>query len=517
MNVTLEQSGRLGIGALLLLGIFAWAPATYPGYWQGLEGFVPVFNASQVSDVATIATTPDLWRGAGTDTFLLARPLLLAGLSPTAAVRTTFIIALLLGGLGIYAWLRARLGDRAAGLAGLLYMLWPPILATVYIRGCLSDALILGLLPMALAGLAIHASTRSLSAATIAVIAIVWMWRTQAGLAVFATGLLLGYALYVERQWLSLAIVLLSAAAGISRLLPSWAVQSPAPAPFAEHFVYFFQLFGAQWQVAPSVPGWQDKYPFQLGFAAIIFSGMALWLWWQTRQRPLPPWLNRLLRFSLIGVVLLVGLSLAVSAPLWQVSRADRLLTYPWQIILVAGPLLAVLAGSLPALHPDFTYPPYWAVLVTLAVLSSYNYLQSDFTQVMPPPAPVAIFGGQNEIVVLAADLQESSDPPSAELEITWQVLHPLAFEPNIFLQAQMGDEAAPQVVAQLDVPPLTGQHPATQWRPGEILVERYQLDLTQVANRQDLRYAFGYYNWQNGQRLPRDGGLDDKLLLYGR
>lgn len=514
---TQGQTGRLGIGALLLLGVFAWAPATYPGYWQALEGFVPIFNATGSRSVANIATTPDLWRGAGADTFLLVRPLLLLGFTPTAAVRTTFILALLLGGLGIYAWLRFRLGDRAAGLAGLIYMLLPSVLATIYLRGCLSDALILGLLPMALAGIAIHANTRSLIAAAVVIITLVWMWCAQAGLAVFATGLLVLYTLYVERQGLTLVVVLLSAAAGFSRLLPSWSIQAPAPVSFSEHFVYFFQLFGTQWQVAPSIPGWQDGYPFQLGFTAIVFGIVAGWLWWRAEKSQFDPWFRRLLRFSAIGALLLISLSLTLSAPLWALSRADRLLTYPWQVLLVAGPLLALLAGSLPALHHDFSQPAYWSVLTTLALLSSYGYLQSDFTQVQPPAEPVAIFGTNHEIVVLAADFRQRDNPPTAQLEITWQVLRPLAFEPNIFFQAQTGDEAAPQVIAQLDAPPLGGQPPATQWQPGEIFVDRYELDLQQVPDRQNLRYAFGYYNWQNGQRLPLDGGPENQKLFYGQ
>ena len=29
------------------------------------------------------------------------------------------------------------------------------------------------------------------------------------------------------------------------------------------------------------------------------------------------------------------------------------------------------------------------------------------------------------------------------------------------------------------------------------------------------LRYYFGFYNWRSGQRLPVDGGIDDKLVLH--
>lgn len=188
---------RLGFWAVLLFGIFAWAPAAYPGYWQALEGFIPVFNVTDSSAIAGVATHADLWRGTGSATFLPAQPLLLLGLPPTAAVRGVWILSFVLGGLGMYVWLRPRWGDRGAGLAGLLYMLWPPFLATAYVRGSLSDGMILALLPMALAGVAAFAETRSRSAAGVLVLSVLWMWRVQAGMALAATLLLLVYALAV--------------------------------------------------------------------------------------------------------------------------------------------------------------------------------------------------------------------------------------------------------------------------------------------------------------------------------
>jgi hypothetical protein len=133
MQLPQRTSLRLGFWTVLILGVFAWAPATYPGYWQGLEGYTPIFNALQPGRLASIAVAADLWRGSGAATFLLTRPLLLLGADVVTAVRITFILCFILGGLGIYVWLRLRLSDRAAGLAGLLYMLAPPFLATVYV------------------------------------------------------------------------------------------------------------------------------------------------------------------------------------------------------------------------------------------------------------------------------------------------------------------------------------------------------------------------------------------------
>ena len=517
MEITQSQSLRTGFWAVLLLSIFAWAPTTYPGYWQSTEGLVPVFNALQTNAIANVATAPDLWRGTGSATFLLVRPLLLLGISPLAAVRIIFAICFLLGGLGIYVWLRLRTDDRSAGLAGVIYMFLPICLATVYVRGSLSEAMIMGLLPLTLAGISTHAITRSVGAASIVVIALLWIWRAQAGLGLLVTLFLLLYVVIVEQNRLTLLVVLVSGLAGITSLIPIWSVQAATPVNFDQHFVHLFQFFQNSWQVAPSIPGWQDAYPFQLGFAGLGFSTVAFWLWRIAPNRRSGAPIGRLLGFGFIGVLILVVLSLPVSAPLWQWSGAQRLLTYPWQILLLAAPLLAVTAGSLPALNRELSGVAYWSVLIALVVLSSYNYLSPSFISVRPPLTPVAVFGANHDFIILAATLTESEEPHTATLEVTWQVLRPLPFDDNVFFQALSGEDAALTVVAQLDRQPLDGTRPATGWQPGEILTDRYQLDLSASPTRDNLRYYFGYYDWRDGVRLPVNGGLDDKLVLRGR
>jgi len=522
MNFSESRPARAGFWAVLILGVFAWAPATYPGYWQGLEGFTPIFNAIHPQPIAGIAADADLWRGMGNATFILVQPFLLLGLDPTTAVRAVFIIAFVLGGLGVYTWLLPRLGDRAAGLAGLIYMLAPSALATVYVRGSLSDALILALLPIALAAIASYGQSRSLAAAGIAVIAILWMWRTQAGLALLATLMLALYALFVERSWLAALVAGGSGAAGLASLIPLWSIQSQSAHAFFEHFIYAFQLFGNGWRTAPSIAGWQDNYPFQLGFVILGYSLLTLWFWLRVAKRRNDGRTKHLLTFSFIGALIIILLSLNLSAPLWRITGADRLLTYPWQVALIAAPLLAATAGSLPALNRELAKVPYWPLLMGLVVLASYPYLRADFTQFPPPERPYAVIGANSDIVLLEASVQESADPPAAELPVTWQTRRLLDTDYNIFFQALTEVDGEWRVVAQLDAQPLGDEQPATEWRPGEILTNSYRLDLSDAAETIDLeetilRYYFGYYDWRDGQRLPVDGGIDDKLVFHGR
>jgi hypothetical protein len=508
--------------------------------------------------------TPDLWRGPGSATYLLTQPWIILGQDPTTAVRLAFVLAFLICGCAIYAWLRPVFGDLAGGLAGLVYMLQPIFLTTVYVHGNLGGALALAWLPLALAGLAGSARHRPLEGAAVAVLAIIALWRTEAGLAVPATLLLLAYAVLVERHWAPTLAVLTAAGAALVTLLPVWTLTAPSPVAFADHFVTLALLLDVRSAVpfteatAASTAGTQNSFAFGLGFAPLAFSALTLWLWLAAargadpRRSPLPapttlptqappptslhsaPLLTahatRLLAFAFGGSFLLVLLSLGLSAPLWQITGAHRLLTYPWEILLLAAPLLAVTAGCLPALLPDFQRaalpalrgPAYWFVLVTLVILGGYPYLAPTYLTVTPPARPVAILGA-NELAVLAAQVAETDG--AAVLDITWQVLAPLQSDDNIFFQAIAEDGAAngaaEQVVAQLDAQPLGPDRGATTWQPGEILTARYTLALTSPepttagAPAAPLRYYFGFYNWETGARLPLDGGIDDKLVLY--
>lgn len=511
MRVT-PTASRLGLGALLLVGIFAWAPAFYPGYWQTLQGFLPIFNVGQPAAIAAIGVAPDLWRGAGSATNLLTQPWVVLGFDPAAGVRLAFVLAFLIGGCAMYAWLRPVLGDLAAGLAGLVYMLQPIFLSTVYVDGSLADALVLAWLPLAFAGLAASARQRSVEGAAVAVIAIMALWRTQAGLAALAAVLLLAYAILVERHWVPVLVVITATGAALITLLPLWSLAAPAPVVFAEHFVTAAQLFAVRWAVAPSIGGWQDSYPFQLGFAVLGYSALALWGWAVVTRRALAALPARLLAFVFLGGLLLVLLALGWSAPLWQITGAERLLIYPWQILLLAAPLLAAAAGSLPVLLPDLSSPAYWTVLVTLTVLASYPYLAPAYTTVQPPTRPVAMLGA-NQLAVVAADVTEADG--RAALDVTWQVLQPLASDDNVFFQAIAGEGESEQVIAQLDTQPAGAERPPTTWQPGEIFTQRYTLDIAQAPPGEPLRYYFGLYDWRSGERLAVDGGIDDKLVLH--
>ena len=154
---------------LLLLSLFAWAPLLYPGYLQVHSGFLPVFNLADLAAspnklrwLPTIGVTPDLLRGEGPLAYWLAL-LLRPFAGDVGAVKGVFALSILAGGLGVAAWTRRAFArwdehdrgiivERSAVLAAMVFMLWPPLLATIYVRGALAEAVLMGLVPWALWG-----------------------------------------------------------------------------------------------------------------------------------------------------------------------------------------------------------------------------------------------------------------------------------------------------------------------------------------------------------------------------
>lgn len=487
---------------MLALCIVAIAPGLYPGYWQTVEGFVPVFNVAQPAALANIATAPDFWRGSGVGALLPAQPLLLLGFTPLAATRAVLLSCLVVGALAIYGWLHPRMGDRAAGLAGLLYAFLPVSLAAVYRQGSLADALFLALLPVALLSISTYAAHRSIAAAAATVAAIVLLGRTQAGAGLLAALLLALYAGFVERRPSAVLTIVVAQVAALLWMFPLWNAHAAPAIPFANQFTSLFGLLRSGWRAGDSV---------QFGVVAFVLAVVALWALLAGPTR-LDADVRRLLTFSVVAVLVIYALTLPWSAGLWQVTRAQELLRSPMQVVLLAGPFAAALAGGALLSLADLRRTALWTTLAALIVLAALPDLQPVYTQVAPARIPAATFGN-NDLVVLSAAVDEAPDRQQARLDVTWQTLHPLAHDANLFFQA-VDTSGSPAVVAQLDAAPVDGE-PATTWQPGTIHTAAYTLTLPANAAA-PLTYYFGLYDWRDGSRLPVNGGLDDKMVFHG-
>jgi hypothetical protein len=194
------------------------------------------------------------------------------------------------------------------------------------------------------------------------------------------------------------------------------------------------------------------------------------------------------------------------------------IVTYPWQLYALIGPLLALLAGAVVVVERRLAVLPIWAAAVALVVLSSYPYLAPRFTQVTPDPAAPAVFGANQVTLVTTAvstgEVGSVGDRPEQDESLTvtaaWQALQPIDFDYNVFVHAV---DAAGNRVAQWDGQPLRDgeAYPMTAWSVGEIVENSYRLELDTAAAPVQ-RVDVGLYNWQTGERLPVSG--DDKVAL---
>ncbi len=562
-----------------LLPVFAWAPLAYPGYPELHSGFLPVFNLVDLGAhgspwgwMPLIGRQFDLLRGEGPLPYLLAAMFGLLGLSPAGAIKLTFAAALVAGSAGMYRWARLRLGRWPALVSAMAYMYWPMGLATVLVRGALAEAVLLALLPWVLfaaqqALLRSNGFSRSGRRATevattkgegatevattkgsiyrgaalaLGLAAVIW---TQAGLGIWLAMLLLGWWLVVllpkapveaqsqasagteagARRWgggfpLGWASGLVLAAVGLLPTVLRHGWGNSTYVPFDDHFVYPHQLFWPGWGRSPSLPGPDDTLSFSLGLAA--FGLVVIALVWPRRRDATGSAASRgKAAGDLLRVVFLVLMASSMAAVLWgPLSFAARTLTYPWQLLLLAGPWWARAAGAgaqrlseaLPRRAGGNQVIPLSAMLLLLIVLSVYSNLRVEPVGAQPPPAPVAVFG-RDEIALLRVTTAGAPGPGGkVAVAVEWQALRPLDRDYTVFFHVLGPDGTR---YGQQDTMPLNGQLPTSRWRPGQVVSDEYATVLPSDAPvGEGYRYWLGFYDLGTGERLSV--GEDDKVEL---
>lgn len=511
----------LGLLLVLLLAVFALAPLTYPGFFQPRSGFLPAFNAANLDAAPHWGRPSEPLRGEGRLPYLLAWPFFALSGSGITAVKWGYALAFLLGAAGVYAWARRRLGNRGAALAAVVYTYLPWHLSAVYVRGAYAEAWLWALWPFLLwavdrlgdrrpAGrLAALAAGGALLAATF------WI---QAGLAALFLPLLILYALviHVPRRPVVPAV-------GIA-LLALLLIPMAAAVQTYDHdhsqFLYPFQLFS---------DAGGEGLSFQLGTVALGMGIVALALAVARPGERLPAGLGRRLWFFAAALLVVVALTLPLSAPLWRVTGFEALASQPWQVLALAGLPLAFLAGSTVRLDARLAALPALTGLLALAILASYPRLAPDFTQVDPGPQPVAAFdtapagpdGGGDTARILLLDYQVAPPTeitPTLALTLTWQAVAPTpkAVAPvdadyTVFVHLLAGEEK----VAQRDSQPCDGECPTSDWPPGQIITDLHRLALPPDAPAGPYRLAVGLYLLETGDRAAVLGQDDRMVYLH--
>jgi len=518
---------------VLLLTVFALAPLTYPGFFEAGSGFLPAFNAANPSDAPDWQGIEGPVRGEGRLPYLLAWPFFKLSGSGVTAVKWGYGIAFLLGALGVYAWTRRWLGTRGAVLSATVYTYLPWHLSTVYTRGAYAEAWLWAFWPWILWAIDRRNELRPRSklagiAISLALVAAT-LW-TQPGLATLAIPLLIAYGVLVNgrQPWRLHQIVQTLV---LSSLFLWFAIRMAAATeiPFGDSFLHPFQLF--------STAG-GDGLSFQLGLAAMGLGIVAVALRVGKQDgssaegdaeghgagedasgTALSPALPPGRAFWLWGcsLLLIVLLCLPVSAWFWDLSGLDALLTHPWQMLALSGMPLAFLAGSIIRLDRRFATLPAWAGVVALVILASYPYLAPHLIQVDPGAEPVALLqaaeAGAPQIMLLDYEIAqpaEISETQTLTLTLAWQVADPVTEDYTVFVHVLDRNGAK---VAQRDARPCDGECPTNTWQPGQVIEDRYYLELTQDAGA-PAQLAVGLYLLESGDRALVVGRDDRTVIL---
>ncbi len=541
----------------MALTIFVWAPLTYPGYFQVHSGFVPLFNLVHLGNTPldlhwtpSIATHYDAMRDDGLLAYYLARLLVTLGVSPLCSIKVVFGIAWMLGALGMYRWAHPLFGAPGACLAALVYSYLPYRIAAVYVRGAWGEALCLGLIPLGMAMVSAAYPPAS-SKRFIILSGLTWLsiGLSQLGLAGWAFLCLLGWWASsrdrVRQLWRLLAA---GGGCSVAAMYMLWAAGWHTVADrvgFFAHFLYPAQLVSPYWGFGPSRPGWNDGLSLGLGLAPVALACLTLLLLARdvrTGQAFLSSAERMSWRSPFLIAAALILLTLPISVALWQISALWQLLTYPWQLIGLAGMFLSVATGGVLYLQPRWCVPPMQAVLIGFVLLASYSYLQPRYTQYETPSKPLASWG-EHRILLLDVSMEVDIPPIAAGLPVstlgrlpldeygalrpgdtlhlmlTWQATQVLERDLKLFVHLL---DASGNLLAQTDPflgaasdPDVPGKDYLTgQWQPGRLIVTDVGIHVPIDAPLGPYRIAMGLYEEETMQRWPVDDGKDNQVIL---
>ncbi len=496
---------------VVLLSVFAFAPLTYPGFYQSHSGFSPVFSLFELERdlwaswgwMPGAAAHLNLFTREGSFPYLIAEFLRWMGAGGVQAIKAVYLTGFVASGLGMYLLGKSLYGARGGLVAAVVYVYVPYHLATVYVRGAFAEAWAFVLYPFTLLCYSKFVSDGTLLWRVAAVLLYAGLAATNLGLALLFALFLLAYVLLSapSRRARGGALVVLAVSLGVALLLqvPVVLRQGLLLEPgqdFWQHFVYPFQLLSASWGYGVSVPGWDDTLPLQVGLVAAgltLFAGML-----SLGGEEADPRLRRRVGFFVGASVLMILLLLHPAAFIWRVSLLSLLLRYPWQLLSLVGLAMAVASGAAVGLARELGRFHWQAVLLTLTILASYSYLSPRFTDVQVGGSPVAIMGDK---IALLNYRRQGPLLHGATVRVTlyWQVLQPMESDYTAFVH--IVDEQG-TIWGQSDAILVQDEATTSSWEVGDIVEDEHELKIDLEGPRDGYTLQVGVYDRETRERL---------------
>ncbi len=427
---------------VLLLSLPAIGPLLQPGYFWGAHDarhsvyFLYQFNKAIQDGVWYPRWAPDFAFGYGYPFFNIYGPLSsyvgealhLLGFDIVTAVKIVFGLSVLLSGLTMFLFVRRLLGEPAGLLAALVYVYLPYHLFDLYVRAALAESVGFVFIPLVLWGFfeaVTRPRMRSLLGAALAYAALMFTSNLLALmvtpiLGLYVAAMLLSqlritnYELRIMQQivrlfraglWPLAALLLglgLSAIFWLPAILEYKYVRVDqwvgGRFAFGDDFVEIYQLFSPKWGFGASIPGPDDAAGFQIGLAALVLLALSFW----AAPKIADATTRRTLRFFQAVTILLIFLTTPASYFVWAVLPLSTFAQFPWRLLVVIAPFIAVVAGTVVAAgvrsqesglsSPYSLLPvPYsLIILCSLILLASYPYLRAEVRDPKPTEGPVS-------------------------------------------------------------------------------------------------------------------------------
>ena len=414
------------IWLVLALSIFAWGPLLTPVYFFEAHDarhsvfYLVEFDQTFRDGFLWPRWSPDFDFGYGYPLFNLYSPLSfyaaellhLIGFGFTTAVKTIYILATILAGLGMYGFVKRLFGPWAGLLAAVVYMYVPFHLVEIFIRSAYAEFVALAIVPFlfwAFTKLVAAPSRRRVALAGLTYGLLALTHHTS-----FFTfsPFLMVYILYLILAKCKLKLkplfshVLYAAGAGVLGVALAAIYLIPVVAEaryvnvdqwtsgsynYLQHFVYFSQLFSPEWGYGYAGPGLLDDFSYQLGIVVVALVGFAL-VAILTRRFPH----RGTAFFFLLSTIAIVLLMSPLAEPIWQVIPIAALVQFPWRLLAMTAFTMSAVAGSLLARSddqaeqvefpsrqsPNLQSPAPIYLLALVVILGSFSYTLPQYTDI---------------------------------------------------------------------------------------------------------------------------------------
>lgn len=287
------------------------------------------------------------------------------GVNGLAATKISFILALLLSAITMFALGNHIFGRTGGFVASLFYLYAPYHAVDTYVRGALGELWTFVFLPLVLLGL-VMTFRRSQRKPGLLLGALglsgVILSHTILG---YVTVIFVGFGLLVTWCYLLLSkklsislflshILLFLVALGFSAFfwLPAIsemkytnvASQISASADFHDHYVCLSQLWNSPWGFGGSAPGCIDGMSFRLGKLSILLAVVSVAGWVIRRKK-----IKKSGPFMILGLCIVavsVFISLSWSNFLWNYMPYFSYIQYPWRFLTFISLGLSILCAG---------------------------------------------------------------------------------------------------------------------------------------------------------------------------